>query len=135
LKALESPIARYQLKGQSFSCLVAENRLFLSSGYTLHVFKVKASFTQPLEAVTKIVMSSYPKKIARIGSELVLGLGDGVLSLLDIESCKITHSHKFQETRGMSDFIVLDASHFLLASFYGVFKVTKSELIKQSFKD
>jgi hypothetical protein len=59
-KALESPIARYQLKGQSFSCLVAENRLFLSSGYTLHVFDVKASFSQPLEAVTKIVMSSYP---------------------------------------------------------------------------
>ena len=99
------------------------------------MFDVKASLTKPLKAVTEIVMSSYPSKIARIGSELVLGLDDGVLSLLDIESCKITHSHKFQETRAIFDFIVLDASHFLLASYNGVFKVTKSELIKQSLKD
>ena len=96
LKALESPVARYQLKGQSFSCLVAENRLFVSGGYTLHVFKVKASSNEPLEFVTKIIMSSYPQKIARIGSELVLGIDDGTLSLLDIESCEITHSHKFK---------------------------------------
>ena len=98
------------------------------------MFKVKASFTEPLEFVTKIVMSYYPKKIARIGSELVLGLDDGVLSLLDIESCEITHSHKFKKTGSISDIIVLDASHFLLTSHRGVFKVTQSELIKQSFK-
>lgn len=138
LKALKFPIARYVLDGLSESCLVSDNLLYLNGGGTLHVFKIKASLTEPLEAVTKIYISNnhrYPKKIARIGSELVLGMCDGVLSLLDIESCKITHSHRFQEASVILDFIVLEASHFLLAANKGVFKVTKSEVIKQSFKD
>ena len=81
-------------------------------------------------------MACYLRMIVRIGPELLLlGMGSGVLSILDIESCIITHSHIFLEFMEISDCIVLDASHFLLAADEGVFKVTKSEVIKQSFKE
>jgi hypothetical protein len=80
-------------------------------------------------------MTGYPNKIARISGELVLGIDDGVLAVLDIESCKITHSHKLLDADGgICDLIVLDSTHFLLASGEGVFKVTKSGVIKHFFE-
>jgi len=113
-----------------------DNCLYVNGDETLHVFKVKASLTEPLEEVTEISMACYLRMIVRIGPELLLlGMGSGVLSILDIESCIITHSHIFLEFMEISDCIVLDASHFLLAADEGVFKVTKSEVIKQSFKE
>ena len=44
-----SPIATYQLGGFCYSCIIAENHLYLG-GFRkkLHVFEVTTSFTQPL---------------------------------------------------------------------------------------
>ena len=67
--------------------------------------------------------------------ELALGSAEAFLSVFDIETCKITHSHQFQEISPLAyDFIVLDATNFLLAGDNGVFRTTNSEVIKQSFR-
>jgi hypothetical protein len=52
---MEKPIACYKLNGESFSCLVTENRLYINGskhGVTiLHIFEVSTSLTQPLNYV------------------------------------------------------------------------------------
>jgi hypothetical protein len=113
---LTSPIASYPLNGQSFSCLVSENRLYINGGSIMHVFEVSTSLTEPLVEVSQIIIAKYVMKIVREGSELLLGRSDGSLSVLDIESCKITHNHHFKEISSINDIIALDASHFLVGT-------------------
>ena len=84
---LTSPIASYPLNGQSFSCLVSDNRLYINGGSILYVFEVSTSLIEPLVEVSQIIVAKYVMKILRKGSELLLGRSDGFLSVLDINSC------------------------------------------------
>jgi hypothetical protein len=86
LSDLSSPIATYpHLRGQSYySCIITDNRLYLGGGRGLHIFEVNNSSTQPLKRVTVIDTCGWPKKILRLGDELLLGEDTGYLQVFDI---------------------------------------------------
>ena len=67
-----SPIATYQLGWECDSGIIADNRLYLG-GWSLHVFEVATSLTQPLIPVEVNVTKGSLIKILRVRNELILG--------------------------------------------------------------
>jgi hypothetical protein len=71
----------------------------------------------------------------RAGHELILQEIKGNLYLFDIETSSITHSHYFTEAGlGILDIIAINDTHYLLATFKGLLKTTKDQLINHYHK-
>jgi hypothetical protein len=68
-----SPIATYQLGGNCYSGIIAENHLYLGSYKKLQLYRVNNSITQPLIRDKVIITKNSVLKILRVGHELMLG--------------------------------------------------------------
>lgn len=70
-----------------------------------------------------------------IGQDLLMGEEDGYLQILDMSSCKITHTHRFDlGIYAFYDIAAIDDTQYLLASDNGLLKTTKDHLLKHNFK-
>jgi hypothetical protein len=69
LSDLTSPSATYPLRGECYSALITENRLYLGGAGKLHIFEVTPSLTP----VTQIPIEHLAYKILRVGDDLLLG--------------------------------------------------------------
>jgi hypothetical protein len=75
------------------------------------------------------------KKILRVGNELLLlGEGSGYLQVVDMNTSKITHTHRFRQGGNIYDIIAIDDTHYLLAAERGLLKTTKDQLMKHYYK-
>jgi hypothetical protein len=74
-----SPIATYQLGGDCYSGIIADNHLYMGGKEKLHVFEVTTSISQPLIPVKVIEAKRWLLKILIVGYELILGEYDGWL--------------------------------------------------------
>jgi hypothetical protein len=132
---LTSPIATYPLGGRCYSGIIIDDRLYLGVYSNLHEFKVTAFLTQPLTRVTQITTKELVKKILRVGNELLLlGEGSGYLQVVDMNTSKITHTHRFRQGGNIYDIIAIDDTHYLLAAERGLLKTTKDQLMKHYYK-
>ena len=78
-------------------------------------------------------MCDFVRKIVRRDQQILLGMYDGLLSIVDTKSCKITISLRLYDAKDINDIIVIDSKHFLVAAQNGVFSTFIYEVIKQSF--
>jgi hypothetical protein len=74
-----SPIATYQLSGDCYSGIIADNHLYLGGKIKLFIFEITTSLTQPLLPVEVIETKYEVYKILRVKNELILGEYDGWL--------------------------------------------------------
>jgi hypothetical protein len=111
------------------SCIIIDDRLYLG-GENIHVFKVTASLAQPLLPLTVIPTEEEVLKILRVGNELLLGEVNGYLEVVDINTSKITSTHKFTEGGYICDIVAIDETRYLVAALHGLLKTTKDQLIR-----
>jgi hypothetical protein len=131
---LSAPIASYEIDGHCYSCIIADNQLFLGGEKGLYVFKVTISLVkQPLELVTKITTESRVIKILRVNHELLASLEYGSLLVVDLDTCNITSNNIFIEGNSIYDIMPINDSQYLLASKKGLMKTTKDQLIKHYY--
>ena len=111
------------------SCIIIDDRLYLG-GENIHVFKVTASLAQPLLPLTVIPTEEEVLKILRVGNELLLGEVNGYLEVVDVNTSKITSTHKFTEGGYICDIVAIDETRYLVAALHGLLKTTKNQLIR-----
>lgn len=113
---LSAPIASYKIDSHCYSCIIADNKLFLGGEKRIYVFKVTAALLkQQLELVKKITTESRVKKLLRVNHELLASEESGSLIVLDIDTCKITSSHIFIKGNSIVDILPINDSQYLLA--------------------
>ena len=64
---------------------------------------------------------------------MILGQLNGWLEVVDMETCSITHTHKFTQGDDIYDIIAIDDANYLLAAYKGLLKTTKDQLINQYY--
>ena len=70
---LSAPIASYKIDCNCYSCIIADNKLFLGGEKALYVFKVTAALLkQPLELLKKITTEDRVNKLLRVNHELLV---------------------------------------------------------------
>jgi hypothetical protein len=74
-----SHIATYQLSGDCYSCIIADNHLYLGGKIKLFIFEITTSLTQPLIPVEVIETKYEVFKILRVKNQLILGEERGYL--------------------------------------------------------
>ena len=95
---------------------------------------MSTSNIEPLILVKKIQTSSRVIKFLRLRNELLLGLNNGSLQVFDITKCGIIHKHCFGKSNSIYDILVIDETHFLLATQYGLMKTTKDKVISNYYE-
>jgi hypothetical protein len=131
LSDFTSPIATIPISQERSlkSSIIFDDRLYLG-GENIQVFKVTASLTQPLIPLTIISTEEEVLKILRVGNELLLGEVNCYMEVVDINTSKITSTHKFTEGGYICDIVPIDETRYLVAALHGLLKTTKDQLIR-----